>query len=99
MPGEGARTWLIPDAYLPSAGAGRVAGHEAICILNTGDQAARVEIDVYFEERDPHLGVAVTIGPRRERHIPNDRAEMLGGLKITQARAYGSRPHDLGKDR
>ncbi len=36
MPGKGARTRLIADAYLPSAGAGRLAGHEAICILNDG---------------------------------------------------------------
>jgi hypothetical protein len=53
MPGKGARTRLIADAYLPSAGAGRLAGHEAICILNTGDQLARVEMDFYFEDREP----------------------------------------------
>ena len=91
MPADGARTWLIADAYLPSAGLGHLAGHEAICILNTGDHPAHVQIDFYFEEREPQLGVAVTIGPRRTRHIRTDKPEMLGGLAIPREVPYAIR--------
>ena len=91
MPGEGARTWLIADAYLPAAGSGRPVGHEAICILNTGDQPARVEVDFYFEEREARLGVPVTVGPRRTLHVRTDRPEMLGGFAVPREVPYAIR--------
>lgn len=91
MPGEGARTWLIADAYLPAGGSGRLVGHEAICMLNTGDQPAHVEVDFYFEEREPRLGVPVTIGPRRTLHLRTDRPEMLGGFAVPREVPYAIR--------
>ncbi|MDR7574219.1 MAG: sensory rhodopsin transducer [Armatimonadota bacterium] len=88
---EGATTWLIPDAYLPAAGQGELQGHEAICILNTGDQPAAVALDFFFEDREPRLGVPVTIGPRRTLHVRTDRPEMLGGFVVPRQVPYALR--------
>lgn len=91
MPGEGATMWLIPDAYLPAAGAGPLLGHEAICILNTGEEPARVEVDFYFEDREPYLGVPVRVGPRRTLHVRTDRPEMLNGFAVPRQVPYALR--------
>jgi hypothetical protein len=88
---EGATTWLIPDAYLPAAGDGAVQGHEAICILNTTDQTAAVVLDFFFEDREPHLGVPVTVGPRRTLHLRTDRPQMLGGFVVPRQVPYAVR--------
>src|SRR3989441_4196298 len=78
MHSEGALTWYIPDAYLPAGGSGPLVGHEAICVLNTSDQRAHIEVDFYFEDREPHPGVAFSVGPQRTLHVRTDRPQMLG---------------------
>jgi hypothetical protein len=88
---EGAMTWLIPDGYLPPEGEGRLSGHEAICILNTTDQAAQVVLDFFFEDREPHLGVTLQVAARRTRHIRTDRPEMLGGFQVPRQVPYAIR--------
>lgn len=88
---EGATTWLIPDAYLPAAGDGALAGHEAICILNTSDREATVALDFFFEDREPQRDVRVTVGPRRTLHLRTDRPEMLGGFVVPRQVPYAVR--------
>jgi len=75
---QGARVWLIPDGFLPAKGDGPLEGHEAFCILNVEDQDAHVEIDFYFEDREPVLGVPIRVGARRTLHVRTDRPETLG---------------------
>src|SRR5207245_745 len=58
MPGEGALTWYIPDAYLPAEGSGPLTGHEAICVLNTSDERAHIAVDFFFEDREPLRALA-----------------------------------------
>ena len=84
--GKEHRTRLIADGYLPPAGAGRLAGHEAICILNTGDQLARVEMDFYFEDREPRLGVYRI---SRRRLCCGDKFVCDGGGESAWARWMG----------
>lgn len=91
MDPQGARTWFVADCYLPRAGSGELTGHEAICILNTTDETAHVTIDFYFEDREPHLDVPVTVGPRRTLHVRTDRPEMLGGFQVPREVPYAVR--------
>lgn len=84
-------TWLIPDAYLPAAGDGPPHGHEAVCVLNTGNREAHLTLDLYFEDRPPVLGIAVTVGPERSRHLRMDDAEALGGTQVPRETAYAIR--------
>src|SRR2546430_4605090 len=91
MHSEGALTWYIPDAYLPAGGSGPLVGHEAICVLNTSDERAHIEVDFYFEDREPHPGVAFSVGPRRTLHVRPDRPHMLGGFAVPRQGPYAMR--------
>ena len=81
---EGARFWLIPDGYLASPiGDGKpYQSHEAICVLNTGREAARIELDFYFEDREPIHDVPVIVDAGRTFHIRLDKPEHLGGVRL-----------------
>lgn len=87
----GAKVWLIPDGFLPARGEGRLVGHEAICIVNVEDRAANVELDFYFEDREPILGVPVHVGARRTLHVRTDQPEMLGGVELPRQVPYAVR--------
>jgi hypothetical protein len=68
----GASTWAIAEGYIPSASTGEgpeLESHEAACILNANASPARVEITVYFEDRDPAGPYRVTVPPNRTLHM------------------------------
>lgn len=68
----GATCWAVPEGYIPgeSHGRGRAfESHETLCLLNAGDAVARVEITVYFTDRDPAGPYCVTIPSQRTRHL------------------------------
>ncbi len=92
MPIEGAKTWYIPDAYLPEpieVPDGPYFGHESICVLNTNEKDAKLELDFYFEDREPVLGVAVTIPAQRSQHVRLDMKP--GGFDIPLCVPYSIR--------
>jgi hypothetical protein len=72
---EGAKVWLIPDGYIPQESSGSQESHEAICVLNTSTEEARLTLSFYFEDRDPIKDVAVVVPPARTRHVRTDRLE------------------------
>ncbi|MGA7269455.1 MAG: sensory rhodopsin transducer [Acidimicrobiia bacterium] len=68
----GHHTWVIPEGYIPGSSSGpepEMTSHETACILNAGDDAAAVEITVYFADRDPVGPYRVEVGARRTRHL------------------------------
>lgn len=67
MTAIGHRVWAIPEGWIPgrSTGPDDMQSHESVCILNTSDQDATVEITVYFSDRPP-------AGPYRVR-VPAER--------------------------
>ncbi|MCU4924586.1 sensory rhodopsin transducer [Halobacteria archaeon AArc-dxtr1] len=68
----GKRTWAIPEGYIPAESNGpepEMVSHESVCILNTTDEAATVEITVYFTDRDPVGPYEKTVPAQRTRHF------------------------------
>lgn len=65
--GNGKLVWIFPDGDLPPAGEPDLPleGHESLIVLNTGDEQADIEIDVYFSDREPELGLKVSVPARR----------------------------------
>ncbi|WP_255171365.1 sensory rhodopsin transducer [Natrononativus amylolyticus] len=64
----GKQTWAIPEGYIPAESNGpepEMTSHETICVLNTTDEDARIEITVYFPDREP-------VGPY-EKTVPAER--------------------------
>ena len=67
----GATTWVIADGYIPPASTGpepAMTSHDSACILNAGDAEARVEITLFFTDREPVGPYPLTIAPRRAFH-------------------------------
>jgi hypothetical protein len=68
----GRRRWAVPDGYIPGWSHGpapEMKSHEALCILNASADEARVEITVFFADRDPIGPYVVLIPARRTRHV------------------------------
>jgi hypothetical protein len=67
----GRTTWVIAEGYIPGSSTGpepQMLSHETVCLLNTGDQDAHVEITVFFADRPPAGPYRLTIPARRTRH-------------------------------
>ena len=88
--GEGARVWILPDGFIPEGSTGSQESHEAICVLNTSEEPARLSISFYFEDRDPVRGAAV-VPAERTRHIRTDDARGLGGAEVPRGVPYAVR--------
>jgi hypothetical protein len=72
MEGIGRRRWAIAEGYIPSQSAfsdRALISHETACILNAGDEEARVSITVFFADRDPVGPYLITVKPRRTLHL------------------------------
>ncbi len=68
----GKTLWVIPEGYIPTGSAfdsRELESHETACLLNAGDREARVEITLYFSDREPAGPYRVTVPPRRTRHL------------------------------
>ncbi len=68
----GKTRWAIAEGYIPPESTGpepQMTSHETACLLNAGDEEARVEITVYFADREPAGPYRLTVPPRRTRHV------------------------------
>lgn len=66
----GHRTWAIAEGYLSgrSRGPEDLRSHETICVLNTGDEDAEVELTIYFDDREPVGPFRLSVPARRTLH-------------------------------
>jgi hypothetical protein len=68
----GRTRWAIPEGMIPSQSNGpepEMTSHETACILNLGDEEAKVRITVFFEDREPVGPYELTVPPRRTKHL------------------------------
>ena len=68
----GRRRWAIAEGYIPNWSNGpepEMTSHETACILNAGEQEARVEITLFFTDREPVGPYRVTVPARRTTHL------------------------------
>jgi len=70
---EGAKVWIFPDGDLPPPGDKEPLGHEALMILNTSGQDAHIEFDIYFEDKEPVLGIKDVVKAKRVRCFRLDK--------------------------
>jgi hypothetical protein len=80
--------WFVPDAYLPAESTGGFVSHEAACLLNAGDELAKVTFMFYFEDREPLGPVELTLDARRTWHVRLDDPGSLGGLELPRGVPY-----------
>ena len=65
--------WFMPDAFYPVKDKGEYVSHEAVCVLNTGDTDAEINITLYFEDKEPRGGFTAKCPARRTNHIRMDK--------------------------
>ena len=68
----GRKRWAIAEGYIPSQSTGtsrEMTSHETACLLNAGDEEARVELTLFFADREPVGPYRVTVGARRTLHL------------------------------
>ena len=68
----GRKKWAIPEGYIPtySTTTGRdLLSHEAVCLLNTSDQEAHVQITIFFSDQDPVGPYHIIVPARRTKHV------------------------------
>lgn len=82
MSTRGQKRWIIPDGFLPEKSNGDFVSHEAICVLNIGDQDAKLAISIYFEDREPMEDFTDFCGAKRTNHIRLDKIQDASGNKI-----------------
>lgn len=90
---NGKNSWFIVDGYRPPAepNQGKYEGHECIMILNCNEQDAHCLIDVYFEDRDPVLGIPFTAPAQRISAFHSDDRKVFGDLELKVNMQYSLR--------
>ncbi len=85
----GKKTWLIPDCFLNSVSKNESVSHEAICVINTTDTDAKIDLTLYYENRDKIEGEFESFcGAGRTHHIRLDKIVSKNGEKITRDVPY-----------
>jgi len=69
----GKKTWLIPDGFWHSKSNGLFPSHEAICVLNTSNKNANLNITLFFEDREEINDFFYNCEARRTSHIRMDK--------------------------
>lgn len=62
---KGKRNWVFSDGDLPPAGEKEPLGHEALMVTNMNEEAAKITIDIYFEDKDPIKGIEIIVPVER----------------------------------
>lgn len=76
--GWGRKKWAIAEGYIPPGSTGesrQMLSHETLCLLNTSDETAHVQLTIYFKDREPAGPYEVTVAPRRTLHLRTNDLE------------------------
>lgn len=68
----GHRAWAIPGGRIPSRSEGeepRLTSRDEVCILNATGRDAKIEVTVYFTDRDPAGPFRFAVEAERTRHV------------------------------
>ncbi|MBE6623374.1 MAG: hypothetical protein E7621_04235 [Ruminococcaceae bacterium] len=84
----GKKTWLIPDTYLNSKSKNESISHEAICVINTSDIDAVIDLTLYFEDREKITDFSSFCGAGRTHHIRLDKLKSKNGELIPRDTPY-----------
>lgn len=72
----GHKKWCIPDLYMKEPGNMPTPSHESITLLNTGDTAANVRMELIFDNGDAPVQLeGIQVMPRQAKHVRMDHME------------------------
>lgn len=68
----GHKFWAIPEGYIPKyshSESRELISHEAVCILNASDVEAKIELTIYYSDKDPVGPYEILVPPKRTKHV------------------------------
>jgi hypothetical protein len=68
----GHKHWVIADGYIPptSTGTSRpLVSHDAMCILNSGEEDANIDVTIFFADRGPAGPYKIIVKASRTLHV------------------------------
>jgi hypothetical protein len=68
----GRKTWVVPEGYIPEWSHGiqpQMKSHETLCLLNTSDAVAHVQLEIFYADRDPVGPYFVDVQAKRTKHL------------------------------
>lgn len=77
----GKKTWMIPDGYYDSKSVGQKS-HDAVCVLNTTNKDAEINMTLFFEDREEIGGYIATCPARKTHHIRMDKLKNKDGRPV-----------------
>lgn len=86
----GYRVWAVPGGHIPSISHGsepEFTSFDQLCILNTGDEPAQLEVELYYEDDEPVRSHPVIVAARRVRHVRLN--DLIDPVAIHLGRPYG----------
>ncbi|MDD6799041.1 MAG: sensory rhodopsin transducer [Firmicutes bacterium] len=84
----GKKVWLIPDTYLQSVSKNDSLSHEAICVVNTSEEDAKISFTFFYEDRDPDESYSSFCAARRTHHIRMDKLTNSDGKPVKRDVPY-----------
>ncbi len=83
----GKKEWLVSDCYYDSKWNKQVS-HEAICVLNTSEEDAKIQITLFFQDREPMVGFEADCPSMRTHHIRMDKLLNREGNPVPKDTPY-----------
>ncbi len=68
----GRKRWAVAEGYIPETSHGpqpEMTSHESICVLNASDNEARLQIWIFYSDREPVGPYEMSVGARRTKHL------------------------------
>lgn len=68
----GRKRWAIAEGWIPSWSHGpepEMESHESFCVLNAGGREARLEVMIFYADRDPVGPYRLSVPARRTQHF------------------------------
>lgn len=68
----GHKCWAIPEGYIPTYShttGPELLSHETICILNASESQAKIELTIFFSDKEPVGPYHITVEAKRTRHV------------------------------
>lgn len=87
----GATTWALPGGRIPFPSNGHepeFTSFDQLCLLNTGDEPAQVELTIYYTDAEPVGPYPMEVPARRVRHVRLN--DLVDPQAITLDRPYGA---------
>lgn len=77
--GFGKKMWIIPYCELPEEGEGVLIGHESVIVVNDNDFDVKIDVTLYFADRECYEGIVWTVGAKKVRCFRmNNVSDMCG---------------------